>query len=263
MENWKPIVISLIVLVLAFFCIGTIFRDQQRSEVTLHMLDRVPVSILISQDATTSNPEGLVVNLDDQSCIPADCNLAPLQGESTFAQIFSDGSNKSSTGREMSLGIQLRMYPPKDTTTMYSLPVFELIAIGQMDTYGMPTGLNMFSGDFEVDGAAVAPPIDFMGWWNSIACRVTFAGSSVPCDQIGYYPDQNGYWIFPIVDPDTVSSIQVNILKLSSNGAVALFPIESDEITLEDIRYISEKMPQAGRLLKIYGAAQYLIPTQP
>ncbi len=260
--GFRNTVIAVIVLVLAAGVCGLwLFSSQQKEEVVLHMLDRVPIAIQISEDATTANPKGLVINLDDGSCIPKSCKVTTLPGKSALAQIFTDDSDKAATGQPMALALQIRMYPPKDTTVMYGLPAFELVAIAQVDNFGMPTGPNLFSGEFEVDGVAVAPPVDFMGWWNSLKCRVTFMGTTTSCDQVGYYPDQNGYWIFPVVDPATVPTIQVNILKLSSNGALALFPIESEEVTLDDIRYIAGKMPQAARLLKIYGAAEYLIPS--
>lgn len=262
--GWLAVIVMVAIVV---YAVIAVFRDDYKAKVTLHLLDEVPKALMLVQDATTTSPKAMIFNLDDGMCIPKSCQLENLKGLFELADLFSDDGGTKPVGNNtpMSIGLQIRMFKPMDTSAMQgSLPAFQLVALSQMDTDGFPTGLHILSSDF-VDKYDIPQkaPIDFLGYWKSIGCYVSYLGTSIPCDKVGYYPEENGFWVFPIQDPKTAPSTQVYVLKMNSKGGIWLFPFESDGVTAEDVKYIAEKNPAAKKLLKLFYSAQVLFPSIP
>lgn len=258
MKKIIPIlIIGGVILALIFSCVG-LFRDKTKDEIIMHQYTFWPIAIIIGSDMTTDRPEGLLINIDTKTCIPESCQLTPLEGQVQLITAYSeDGESKQ--GTPMALATQIRKYIPEPTTAMFAMPDgFEIVAIAQIDNNGMHTGPNMFVSSF---GDTAEAPNNLMSWWQSLECRVVFFGNpGIPCGQTGYYPDQNLEWIAPAKMPTTSTTIQVYILKMASNGGLALFSVDSEAITVEDIKYIAQQWPDAAAMLKVYTAAESLIP---
>ena len=95
-----------------------------------------------------------------------------------------------------------------------------------------------------------------LNYWQTLECKIMLLGIDVPCDQTGWWPEEQGTWLFPITPSSEATGIDVYIVKMGSNGTMSQFPIQSEFITLSDIEYIAQQRPEASALLKLFYTQQ-------
>ena len=255
------LVVMLVIVIVAL--VTLLFGHSYSNAVNVHMITEWPTGLMFVRDGATVNPQALLINLDEaNSCIPADCVMAPLQGTFSLIEVMDDSGSAKGTGSPVGVGVQIRWFKNKDTTAMQGhLPYFTYVALSQFDNYGFQTGKHILSSNWTMDGKPLMKPDEFLlSYWETIECKIAFLGVDLPCNQTGWWPEEQGTWLFPVT-PNGVTTSDVYVIKMNSSGSMSLFSIGSDFVTLADIQYIAEHRPEAAALVKLFYAEQLFAPS--
>lgn len=253
---WAIVIFALIILI-GYIVYNAIINNYQK-KVVVNVMTEYPVALVFVRDGATPNPQALLMSLaEENSCIPADCVMALLPGKFAVSEVFTD-TGDSVTGEAVGIGVQIRWFKNKDTTAMSGhLPYFSFVALSQFDSYGMQTGKSVLSNSWLM-ATKGKPNMDpgelLLSYWDELVCHLAFLNADIPCNETGWWPEEQGTWLFPVTQSNTATASDVYVIKMNSSGSMSLFSIDSEFITFADIQYISEHRPEATGLLKLFYA---------